>query len=113
MAPFQFQQYDSGLTITIALIISCVASFRSLFSNRDNRPQPARYIPPSSKQRFLAGKSRRQLRDPNALTESFANISALENNSHGSDLEGSPIQSDLSAKGIRVKHEVDLTHETL
>ena len=94
--------------MTTALIISCVASFRSLFSNH-SRAQPAKYIPPSSKQRFLDEKSRKHIKDPNTLTGTFANISAREIDSQDSD----PERSDVSVEGIRVRHEIDFTHEAV
>ncbi len=114
MVPSHPQHHDLGLTINVptALIISCLASFRNLFSRRDTRSQAPRYIPASPNQRLLAGKIGGQSEDPNSVTGTFVNISAAETHVHGSDLEGSPIQSDLSMEGIRVKHEVDFTHET-
>ena len=97
--------------MTTALIISSVASFRSLFLNRDPRTQRGRYITSSSRQQVLVDKSQRQPKDPYPLTEFLTNISALGTRVSDRDLS-SQIDHSLD-DGIRVEHEVDIVHENL
>lgn len=95
------------------MIVSCVAPFRSLFVNRDTRPERVRNISPSKQQR-LADEGDRHPRDPYSLAGIFTNISALRTHVSDGDLEGSSSQIDHSLEdGIGVEHEVDLADETL
>ena len=93
-----------------ALIISCVANSRSLFTNRERR---VKYTPPDTEQQMQADRRERRPRDPYPLTEFITNISDLGTQASGRDLEeGSFSQTDRSSdNGIRVEHEADIVHE--
>lgn len=94
-----------------ALIISCVAISRGLFTNREFR---VRNIPPFIGQQMQADERERRPRDPYPLTEFLTNTSDLGIRASGRDPEeGSFSHTDLSSNdGVRVDHEVNSAYES-
>lgn len=108
LRPFYVRRVDREKYHT-ALIISCVASFRSLFTNRE---PPMRHIPSSSEQQVQGDKREKRPRDPYPMTEFLITISESGTQALGRDPGESFSQSDESLDdGFRVVHEFNFGHE--
>lgn len=109
-------------TVSLAIIVACLASFRNLFSRENSSHQPKRYQPPSSSNIFHRGsKSRSRMRN---LIDTLASDLDYHNSSYQVQVDGGndtrstidphndfhvPIKSE---KVVHVRSDVELVHES-
>ena len=117
-----FYNETTNDTVSLAIIVACLASFRNLFSRENSRHQPKRYEPPNSSNIFLRGsKSRSRMRN---LIDTLASDSDYHNSSYQVQVDGGndtrstidphndfsvPVKSE---KVVHVRSDVDLVHES-
>lgn len=109
-------------TVSLAIIVACLASFGNLFSRENSRHPPKRYQPPNSSSIFVRGsKSRSRMRN---LIDTLASDLDYHNSSYQVQVDGGnetrstidphndfdvPIKSE---KVVHVRSDVELVHES-
>lgn len=105
-------------------MVSCLASFRSLFLQQDIRSQSAvQYNPPASRNRFLQGSNsgRNRLRDTQDTLDALAGTASYKTHIHApggsasntADSKSSSTTEFIGLQGVHVKQEVDLVNESV
>ncbi|MCJ1271129.1 hypothetical protein MMC22_011028 [Lobaria immixta] len=114
----------SAIEATVAIVVSCLASFRSLFLQQDIRSQtPVHYNPPASLNRFLQGSNsgRNRIRDTQDTLDGLTGNASYRTHIHasgGSASNTADSKSNCSAEfiglhGVHIKQEVDLVNESV
>lgn len=104
-------------------MVSCIASFRSLFFEQDSHSQsPVQYNPPASRNRFLQGSylGRNRIKDTQDTLDTLTTASykthihaSRGSESDTADSNNSCFPELIGLQGVHVKQEVDLVNESV